>query len=96
MELIVYVDLYQKFPQRYANTHTHIKLYGNLIDKLFILVLYCIYYILLFLCFDYFFSGSFFQSSLSQTGWSKSFLSSDVPRRALVSGKCPLGAFLRL
>ena len=40
-----------------------------------------------------YFDGSFFQSSFSQTGWSRSCLISEVPLKALVSGRCPSGAF---
>lgn len=38
--------------------------------------------------------GSFFQSSLSHTGCFRRLLSNEVPRKALVRGKCPSGAFL--
>ena len=37
--------------------------------------------------------GSFFQSSLSQTGWFRSCLIREVPLKALVRGRCPSGAF---
>ena len=37
--------------------------------------------------------GSFFQSSLSQTGCANNSLIREVPLNALVNGRCPSGAF---